>query len=54
MGFKLQSFSNENSFRDWVELEQKKDTTKRKGERTRDRIRLVTIELLNTIGYRCV
>ncbi len=52
MGFKLQSFSNENSFRDWVELEQKKDTTKRKGERTRDRIRLVTIELLNSIGYR--
>ncbi len=39
------------SFRDWVCARQKGDTTRRKGEKTRDRIRLATIDLLNTVGY---
>ena len=39
------------SFRDWVSARQKGDTSRRKGEKTRDRIRLATIELLNDIGY---
>lgn len=39
------------SFRDWVSARQKSDTTRRKGEKTRDRIRLATIELLNSVGY---
>jgi TetR/AcrR family transcriptional regulator, transcriptional repressor for nem operon len=39
------------SFRDWVSAKQKSDTTRRKGEKTRDRIRLATIELLNSVGY---
>ena len=39
------------SFRDWVSERQKRDTSRRKGEVTRDRIRLATIELLNSVGY---
>lgn len=39
------------SFRDWVSARQKSDKTRRKGEITRDRIRLATIELLNDVGY---
>ena len=39
------------SFRDWVSERQKRDASRRKGEMTRDRIRLATIELLNTVGY---
>jgi AcrR family transcriptional regulator len=39
------------SFRDWVSARQKGDTSRRKGEKTRDRIRLATIELLNDVGY---
>jgi len=39
------------SFRDWVSARQKGDTSRRKGEKTRDRIRLTTIELLNEVGY---
>jgi AcrR family transcriptional regulator len=39
------------SFRDWVEIRQNNATDRRKGERTRDRIRLATIELLNEVSY---
>lgn len=39
------------SFRDWVSERQKRDASRRKGEMTRDRIRLATIELLNSVGY---
>ena len=39
------------SFRDWVSARQKGDTSRRKGEMTRDRIRLATIDLLNDVGY---
>jgi len=39
------------SFRDWVSERQKRDVSRRKGEMTRDRIRLATIELLNGVGY---
>lgn len=39
------------SFRDWVSARQKGNTSRRKGEKTRDRIRLATIELLNDVGY---
>lgn len=40
------------SFRDWIARKQQSVVGKRKGERTRDRLRLCTIELLNEIGYR--
>ncbi|MEZ5958582.1 MAG: TetR/AcrR family transcriptional regulator [Hyphomonadaceae bacterium] len=40
------------SFRDWVARKQKSGGIRRKGERTRDRIRLCTVELLNEVGYR--
>lgn len=40
------------SFRDWVVARQNSTGDRRKGERTRDRIRLATIELLNEVGYR--
>lgn len=40
------------SFRDWVANKQKSVGLRRKGERTRDRIRLCTVELLNEVGYR--
>lgn len=40
------------SFRDWVANKQKNAGVRRKGERTRDRIRLCTAELLNEVGYR--
>jgi TetR/AcrR family transcriptional regulator, transcriptional repressor for nem operon len=40
------------SFRDWVADSQESDKPKRKGERTRDRIKLATIDLLNETGYR--
>lgn len=40
------------SFRDWVVDRQRDAGAQRKGERTRDRIRLATIELLNDAGYR--
>lgn len=40
------------SFRDRIAHEQRNAVDRRKGERTRDRIRLVTVELLNEIGYR--
>ena len=39
-------------FSDWVAARQRADQTRRKGERTRDRIRLATVELLNDVGYR--
>lgn len=39
------------SFRDWVEIRQNNAKNRRKGERTRDRIRLATIELLSEVGY---
>jgi len=40
------------SFRDWVAIRDRNSGTRRKGERTRDRIRLCTISLLNERGYR--
>jgi len=40
------------SFRDWTEARQNAAGRRRKGERTRDRIRLAAIELLNEVGYR--
>lgn len=40
------------SFRQWVEDRQKSAGPRRKGERTRDRIRLAAVELLNEVGYR--
>jgi TetR/AcrR family transcriptional repressor of nem operon len=40
------------SFRDWIVQKQQSVVGKRKGERTRDRLRLCTIELLNEVGYR--
>lgn len=40
------------SFRDWILQKQQSVVGKRKGERTRDRLRLCTIELLNEVGYR--
>jgi AcrR family transcriptional regulator len=40
------------SFRDWTEARQKALGRRRKGELTRDRIRLAAIELLNEVGYR--
>jgi TetR/AcrR family transcriptional repressor of nem operon len=40
------------SFRDWVESRQREAGLRRKGERTRDRIRLAAVELLNEVGYR--
>jgi len=39
-------------FRDWVEIRQQHAEPRRKGERTRDRIRLAAAELLNEVGYR--
>lgn len=39
-------------FADWVAEQQRQAPTRRKGERTRDRIRLATVELLNDVGYR--
>ncbi len=39
------------SFHDWVAKKQKDGELRRKGERTRDRIRLCTVELLNEVGY---
>lgn len=39
-------------FSDWVAEQQRQDPAQRKGERTRDRIRLATVELLNEVGYR--
>lgn len=39
------------SFRDWVEIRQNNVKDRRKGERTRDRIRLATVELLNEVSY---
>ena len=40
------------SFRDWVSDTQAQTSAKRKGERTRDRIKLAAIDLLNGAGYR--
>jgi AcrR family transcriptional regulator len=40
------------SFRDFVANRQEQDQRRTKGERTRDRIRLATIDALNAIGYR--
>lgn len=40
------------SFHSWVASQQDAAPTRSKGERTRDRIRLATVELLNTVGYR--
>lgn len=40
------------SFHTWVAAQQRDAGPRRKGERTRDRIRLATVELLNEIGYR--
>ena len=40
------------SFRDWLEARQAGAPSRRKGERTRDRVRLATVELLNEVGYR--
>jgi TetR/AcrR family transcriptional repressor of nem operon len=40
------------SFRDWVARRQHDAGPRRKGERTRDRIRLAAVELLNEVGYR--
>lgn len=39
-------------FSDWVALQQRNEPAQRKGARTRDRIRLATVELLNEVGYR--
>jgi AcrR family transcriptional regulator len=40
------------SFRDWLEERQDRAEPRRKGEKTRDRVRLATVELLNEAGYR--
>jgi len=48
----LASTTDPVSFRDWVANKQKNAGARRKGERTRDRIRLCTVELLNEVGYR--
>jgi TetR/AcrR family transcriptional regulator, transcriptional repressor for nem operon len=40
-----------NRFPDWIAQRQHQDRTRRKGERTRDRIRLATVELLDEVGY---
>jgi TetR/AcrR family transcriptional regulator, transcriptional repressor for nem operon len=40
------------SFPDWLARRQADEPARRKGERTRDRIRLVTAALLNEVGYR--
>ena len=40
------------SFHSWIANQQEAAPPRRKGERTRDRIRLATVELLNTVGYR--
>ncbi len=40
------------SFRDWLVGQQEQVKGRRKGERTRDRIRLATVDLLNESGYR--
>ena len=39
-------------FPDWVAQQQRLDGARRKGERTRDRIRLAAVHLLDEIGYR--
>lgn len=39
-------------FSDWIANRQQQEPARRKGERTRDRIRLATVELLNEVGYR--
>lgn len=39
-------------FADWVAERQDSEPSRTKGERTRDRIRLVTVERLNAVGYR--
>ena len=39
-------------FRDWVVARQRQAGEQRKGERTRARIRLATVDLLNDLGYR--
>jgi TetR/AcrR family transcriptional repressor of nem operon len=39
-------------FADWVEAQQRAEPAQRKGERTRARIRLAAIALLNEVGYR--
>ncbi|MCC7054363.1 MAG: TetR/AcrR family transcriptional regulator [Gemmatimonadaceae bacterium] len=39
-------------FPEWVAERQTQDGTRRKGERTRDRIRLATVQLLDEVGYR--
>jgi AcrR family transcriptional regulator len=43
---------NDLSFRDVVSRRQLANAPRTKGERTRERIRLATIDVLNTIGYR--
>lgn len=40
------------SFREWLVARQTGAKGRRKGERTRDRIRLATVDLLNESGYR--
>ncbi len=40
------------AFAEWMALQQSAEPARRKGERTRDRIRLVTVALLNEVGYR--
>ena len=40
------------SFHAWVAGQQRDAGPRRKGERTRDRIRLATVALLNEVGYR--
>lgn len=40
------------SFRDWLVRQQEQVQGRRKGERTRDRIRLATVDLVNDGGYR--
>ena len=40
------------SFHAWVAEQQRDAGPRRKGERTRDRIRLATVALLNEVGYR--
>jgi TetR/AcrR family transcriptional regulator, transcriptional repressor for nem operon len=40
------------AFADWMAQQQSAAPARRKGERTRDRIRLVTVSLLNEVGYR--
>jgi TetR/AcrR family transcriptional regulator, transcriptional repressor for nem operon len=40
------------AFADWMAQQQSEAPARRKGERTRDRIRLITVSLLNEVGYR--